>query len=87
MVPNNDKDRTYAVSYVPKVAGLHKVSAYRSAPGLPIPFTSLALAVWTPLSAGTLPRPGALATHLSPSLAVLCPFTPSQNCSPLEANL
>lgn len=26
MVPNNDKDRTYAVSYVPKVAGLHKVS-------------------------------------------------------------
>lgn len=25
MVPNNDKDRTYAVSYVPKVAGLHKV--------------------------------------------------------------
>lgn len=26
VVPNNDKDRTYAVSYVPKVAGLHKVS-------------------------------------------------------------
>lgn len=25
VVPNNDKDRTYAVSYVPKVAGLHKV--------------------------------------------------------------
>lgn len=28
MVPNNDKNRTYAVSYVPKVAGLHKVSPY-----------------------------------------------------------
>ncbi|ELW67409.1 Filamin-C [Tupaia chinensis] len=26
VVPNNDKDRTYAVSYVPKVAGLHKVT-------------------------------------------------------------
>lgn len=26
VVPNNDKDRTYAVSYVPKVAGLHKVA-------------------------------------------------------------
>ncbi|KAB0399723.1 hypothetical protein E2I00_009052 [Balaenoptera physalus] len=26
VVPNNDKDRTYAVSYVPKVAGLHKVN-------------------------------------------------------------
>ena len=34
MVPNNDKDRTYAVSYVPKVAGLHKVSPYRP-PRLP----------------------------------------------------
>uniref|UniRef100_A0A8C9JJW8 Filamin C n=1 Tax=Panthera tigris altaica TaxID=74533 RepID=A0A8C9JJW8_PANTA len=26
VVPNNDKNRTYAVSYVPKVAGLHKVT-------------------------------------------------------------
>lgn len=25
MVANNDKNRTYSVSYVPKVAGLHKV--------------------------------------------------------------
>ncbi|XP_069485638.1 filamin-C isoform X4 [Ambystoma mexicanum] len=26
VVPNNDKNRTYAVTYVPKVAGLHKVT-------------------------------------------------------------
>nr|XP_033814124.1 filamin-C isoform X2 [Geotrypetes seraphini] len=26
VVPNNDKNRTYSVSYVPKVAGLHKVT-------------------------------------------------------------
>lgn len=25
VVPNNDKKRTYSVTYVPKVAGLHKV--------------------------------------------------------------
>ncbi|KAM4039064.1 filamin-C isoform 1-T1 [Anomaloglossus baeobatrachus] len=26
VIPNNDKNRTYSVSYVPKVAGLHKVT-------------------------------------------------------------
>lgn len=26
VVPNNDKKRTYSVTYVPKVGGLHKVS-------------------------------------------------------------
>lgn len=44
VVPNNDKDRTYAVSYVPKVAGLHKVSPHE------------ALAAWTPFSAHTPPQ-------------------------------
>ena len=86
MVPNNDKDRTYAVSYVPKVAGLHKVSPYRP-PVFPIPFTSLALAEWTPVSARTPPHPRAPATRLPPSLALLCSSTPSQSCSPLKAYL
>lgn len=59
VVPNNDKDRTYAVSYVPKVAGLHKVSPHE------------ALAAWTPFSAHTHPR--APAAHLPLSLALLSP--------------
>lgn len=48
MVPNNDKDRTYAVSYVPKVAGLHKVSPLRPSPAFPVLFISEALAECTP---------------------------------------
>lgn len=28
VVPNNDKKRTYSVTYVPKVGGLHKVSTH-----------------------------------------------------------
>lgn len=29
MIPNNDKNRTYSVVYVPKVEGLHKVGHCR----------------------------------------------------------
>lgn len=32
MVPNNDKKRTYSVTYVPKVGGLHKVSSLVTSP-------------------------------------------------------
>lgn len=40
MVPNNDKKRTYSVTYVPKVGGLHKVSIHSTRPqrsGCPLP--------------------------------------------------
>lgn len=53
---------------------------YLPAP-LSIPVTCLALAEWTPLSAHTSPCPAHAAALLSPSLALLCPSTPSQNCS------
>lgn len=58
MVPNNDKDRTYAVSYVPKVAGLHKVSPHRPSPALPILFTSEALPECTPPPPSSHATPG-----------------------------
>lgn len=74
MVPNNDKDRTYAVSYVPKVAGLHKVSTYRPARPPPPPH----------------PAPPPCTSHPPPTLlgsALLCSSIPSQSCSPLKAYL
>lgn len=84
MLPNNDKDRTYAVSYVPKVAGLHKVSPPPTPPGPPLaPHSIPILGPPSQLTA----HPKAPAALLPPSLALLFPFTPSQICSSLEANL
>lgn len=77
MVPNNDKNRTYAVSYVPKVAGLHKVSLYRLSCVFPTPFTSLHLAELDPsLSSHPTPPSCTSPTRLSPCLALPRPSTP-----------
>lgn len=64
VVPNNDKDRTYAVSYVPKVAGLHKVSPQRPSwllttvafTAVPLSSPPLPLSTWHPHFASLLPQ-------------------------------
>ena len=63
MVANNDEKRTFSVTYVPKVAGLHKVGDTNMAP----------LCHWGVPTCGTAVSPRLCGTAVAPPVALWCP--------------